>query len=160
MKILKQASNVEMILKADSLLQTRYVNFWVNRGPYDEMLSSGSFYSLNNKSIQEAIRKHYVDADNYVRTYQELNATAQDIEFNNEELYIVEVLKDRMNDQYPTLKGLDTTWITNQNSPQYLCFYRKSKFFKDSNGLKKRILNRFKESCEELAKKIETEISK
>ena len=82
MEMLSQASTVKTILKADSLLTTRWAVFRINRGTYDEMLNNGSFYSLNNKELREAIRKHFIYANNYVRSFQEMNANGQDIAYN------------------------------------------------------------------------------
>ena len=155
--ILKQASTVDMILKADSLLTTRWAVFRINRSTYDEMLNNGSFYSLNNKGLKQAIRKHFTYANNYLKSFQEINENGQDIAYN-ENLNIIDILEDRMNNEYPTLKGLDTTWITNQNSPQYLALYKKGKYFTKTNRLRKRMIGQFIGSCEELAKRIEIEI--
>ena len=78
-EILKHASSVKMLLKADSLLTTSWSVFRVNRNTYDEMLISGSFYSFKNKELQEAIRTHFIEANVYEKAFQEINANGQDI---------------------------------------------------------------------------------
>lgn len=155
MEILKQATSVEMILKADSLISTSWEVFRVNKSTYEEMLNNGSFYSLKNKKLKEAIRTHYIEANTYVKDFQEINENGQDITHNNEELYIIELFEDRMNDKDSNLKGLDTAWITNQNSPQYLAFHKKGKYFTSTNKIRRRMIANFILSCEELSEKIE-----
>ena len=160
MKILKNASSIQMILEADSLIDTSWEVFSVNRNTYDEMLNTGTFYTLKNKKLQEAIRTHFIEANTYVKDFQEINRNGQDIAHNNEELYIIELLEDRMNDKDFNIKGLDTTWITNQNSLQYLAFYKQGKYFTFTNKIRKEMIANFIDSCKELSEKIETELKK
>ena len=53
MNILQNASSVQMILEAYSLIGTRWEVFSVNRNTYDEMLNTGTFYTLKNKKLQD-----------------------------------------------------------------------------------------------------------
>jgi len=160
MNILQNASSVQMILEAYSLIGTRWEVFSVNRNTYDEMLNTGTFYTLKNKKLQDAIRTHFIEANTYVKDFQEMNSNGQDIAHNNEELYIIELLEDRMNDENFNIKGLDTTWINNQNSLQYLAFYKQGKYFTVTNKIRKEMIAKFIDSCEELSEKIQTELKK
>ncbi|GLU45218.1 DUF6090 family protein [Allomuricauda sp. NBRC 101325] len=158
MGILKDVATVEEFLQADSLISTRWEVFMVNKITYDEMLNNGSFYSLKNKTLQESIRTHFIQANNYVKDFEEINENGQDIAHNNEELFIVELLQDRKGERNSNAKELDTTWISDYNSPIYLTFYKKAKYFTNTNKLRRKMISRFIKSRNDLSAEIEIEL--
>lgn len=158
MELLKHPLDLDKFLKINSLVTTRWAVFRVNRNTYDEMLNSGSFYSLNNNKLQEDIRSHYTKANNYVKTFQEINENGQDITHSNEELFVIELIEDWVAEENNSLKDIDTSWINNPNSLTYQTFYKKAKFYTSTNILRKNRIEQFMESCQALSGKIEIEL--
>lgn len=158
LKLLKPPMDLKEFLKINDLVTTRWAVFRVNRNTYDEMLNSGSFYSLNNKALQEDIRTHYTIANNYAQSFREINENGQDIAHNNEEAYVIELLEDWSTEDTQSIKTIDTSWINDPNSLNFQAFYKKAKYYANTNRVKNSMIERFIEDCRALSQKIEDEL--
>ncbi|MFP4845474.1 DUF6090 family protein [Winogradskyella sp. PE311] len=155
--LLKNYSSIYQFKTIDSLLGTTWMTFQVTNSTYNEMLNNGSFYSLNNKILRSQIDDHYILLKRFESAFLEINRNGQDIR-NNKDISSLDLLIDRLREKPINLKGIDTNWIHNVNSKIYTGFYRKAKFYKSSSKTRKRLVNLFTESCNELIEAIDKEL--
>jgi ribosomal protein L16 Arg81 hydroxylase len=156
-EILKNMTLVKEFGVADSLLQGNWTTFDVYRSTYDEMINTGSFYTLSSKVLTEKINVHYKLAAKYECFYVEINRNGQNI-MNNENLSPLRILGDRWDKKSVDLKNIDTTWINNRNSKTYLAFYKKADFYVEIGRARGVFAKKFIESCEELIGTIDKEL--
>ena len=131
--LLTEDFRVSNFLTIDSLISTRWRAFPVGGSTYEEMKNNGSFYSLHNKELKKQIDQHYTTANSYASAFKEMNRNGQDI-FNNKDLNALEVLKYRLRQSPVNLKGIDTSWVHNPNSPIYQGVFKKAMHFKTTNS--------------------------
>jgi hypothetical protein len=158
-KILKHMTTVKEFGVADSLLRGNWTTFDVYRSTYDEMINTGSFYTLSSKVLTEKINVHYKLAAKYENNYLEINRNGQDI-MNNENLFPLGILRDRWDKKPVDLKKIDTTWINNPNSKTYLAFYKKADYYVDLGRTRGGFAKKFIESCETLIQDIDRELKR
>ena len=158
LNLLKNNPSIYEFKTIDSLIGTMWMTFQVTNSTYDEMLNNGSFYSLNDKALKSQIDEHYSLSKRYESAFLELNSTGQKITYNTD-IYPLEVLLDRLNQNPINLTGIDTTWIHHPNSKIYTGYFRKVKFFHSSSKTRKRLVKTFTNSCNNLIEQIDKELT-
>ncbi len=151
-------SSIKEFKEIDSLISTLWSTFNVNRSTYDEMLSTGSFYSLQNKTIRDLINTHYVRVEASQIAFSEMNSNGQDIN-NNANLFPLEILNDRLSKSPINLKNIDTTWIHNPNSKIYVTYYKKAKFYEQIHRYRRGIIATFMRQSDTLIKVLNKELN-
>ncbi len=150
-------SSIKEFKAIDSLISTYWSTFEVNRSTYDEMLSTGNFYLLQNKTIRDLINTHYVKAESYKVAFSEMNINGQEI-YNNANLFPLEILKDRLNKSPINLKDIDTNWIYNAKSKIYITYFKKVKFTEKLHGHRRNIITKFIKQSDTLINAINKEL--
>jgi hypothetical protein len=145
--------------KIDSLIRPYWAILNVNRNTFNEMLSNGSFYRIHNLILKEKISNHYWQSKLSENTFLDINSKGQDITFENKDLYPLEVLRDRLQLSPVKLKGIDTTWIHNLNSPIYTGFLTKARFYERTNETKLGHIKNIINSCKNLIEAIDVELN-
>ena len=158
LNLLKNNPSIYEFKTIDSLIGTMWMTFQVTNSTYDEMLNNGSFYSLNDKALKSQIDERYSLSKRYESAFLELNSTGQKITYNTD-IYPLEVLLDRLNQNPINLPGIDTTWIHHPNSKIYTGYFRKVKFFHSSSKTRKRLVKTFTNSCNNLIEQIDKELT-
>ena len=151
-------SSIKEFKEIDSLVSTLWSTFDVNKSTYDEMLGTGSFYSLQNKAIRDLINTYYVRAEGNQIAFSEMNSNGQDIN-NNANLFPLEILIDRLSKSPINLKNIDTTWIHNPNSKIYVAYYKKAKFYKQIHRYRRGIIATFMRQSDTLIKVLNKELN-
>ena len=59
LKLFHLAKTVKDIIRVDSLFSFQWDNLYINVSTYDEMINTGNFYTLKNKSLQKRIVNYY-----------------------------------------------------------------------------------------------------
>ena len=131
--LLTEDFRVSNFLTIDSLISTRWRAFPVGGSTYEEMKNNGSFYSLHNKELKKQIVQHYITANSYASAFKEMNSNGQAIT-NNKDLNALEVLRYLLRQSPVNLKGIDTSWVHNPNSPIYQGVFKKAMHFKTTNS--------------------------
>jgi len=150
-------SSIKEFKEIDSLIGTYWSTFDVNRSTYDEMLSTGSFYSLKNKTIRDLINIHYVKAESDKNAFSEMNSNNQEI-YNNPNLFPLVILKDRLSKSPINLKDIDTSWIHNPNSKIYITYFKKVKFTEKLHRHRRSIISNFIKQSETLIDALSEEL--
>ncbi|MDP5093474.1 MAG: DUF6090 family protein [Polaribacter sp.] len=93
---------------------------YINKNTYNEMINSGSMYSMKNKELQKEINKYYLLVEahrEYIRSVnsQQSILLEQDPAMHPVKLLIRQIKKPRID-----LKLIDTSWINNPKSATYL----------------------------------------
>lgn len=156
-ELFKNNPSIKDFKAIDSLIGTNWNTFEINRSTYDEMLNNGTFYSIQNKALKDEISNHYILAEGFENDFLEINSNGQDLAYNKD-IHPLEVLVDRLQQSSVKLKGIDTTWIHNPNSPIYNGFYRKAKYYETTNAVRRRQIKQFTASCENLINAINEEL--
>jgi len=115
-----KATTTQDVDSVSKLTQGRWNALYINDNTYNEMVSTGSVYSMKNQELQKNIIRYYllVDADkNYINLVNEMqdhlkNKTPQFLPF----ISLINQLRNPKID----IKRIDTSWINNPNSKTYL----------------------------------------
>lgn len=136
---LYQAKTINDIIIVDSLFNFKWRNLPVNRRTYDEMISTGSFYTLKNKILRNKISDyyHYVESQQYY--IEKINDQSQE-RIRNPELNSFHFLLNPNSIAHSDYNQIDTGWIGNVNSPTYLALIQ---FYITTQGT----VNRYRRSA-------------
>ena len=160
LKLFNNKTKVEDFIQIDTLVVTLLKVFPVTTSTYDEMLNTGKFYNLKNKTLKTKITQFYSQSNNYSVAFLEINKEVLKM-MNHPDLYKYELLIDRLKTKPIDLKEIDTTWIYNVNAPTYLAFYKKIKYIQDySNEERRELMGRQILVSKELVGFIEEELEK
>ncbi|MBC2846386.1 DUF6090 family protein [Winogradskyella flava] len=157
MTLLKNSPSIYEFKTIDSLVSTMWMTFQVTSSTYNEMLNNGSFYTLKNKTLKNQIDEHYSLAKRFDTAFLEINSNGQNISYNKD-IYPLELLLDRLNENPINLSDIDTSWIHNPNSKIYTGYFRKVEFYIHSSQVRIRLTNNFSKSCKRLIDTIDKEL--
>jgi hypothetical protein len=157
LRLFEEKPSLNRFMKINSLISPNWTTFRVNRSTYDEMLNNGTFYSLKNKQLKEQIREHYTEAQNSIAAFQEMNSNGQLISYKKE-LYIVDLLEDKLAKEKINIKGIDTSWIYNPSSPTYLSLYRKALYTNQTSTVRRLFIEDYIKNGDKLIEAIDKEL--
>ena len=155
--LLTEDFRVSNFLTTDSLISTRWRAFPVGGSTYEEMKNNGSFYSLHNKELKKQINEHYLKANSYASAFKEMNGMGQNI-FNNKDLNALEVLRYRLRQSPINLKGIDTSWVHNPNSPIYQGIFKRAMQFETTNRMRRGMIKVIIQSNNDIIESIDNEL--
>ncbi len=160
LKILNENPTVPDLIKMDTLIKTQFKIFPLTRSTYDEMLNTGKFYNLQNKTLKTKITQFYAEADNNVVSFTEINKGILAM-LNHPDLYTYDFLVTKLKTEPKKLVAIDTTWLHNVNSPTYLALYKKANYMQEySNTTRRDLIARQIIPCNELISLIDIELEK
>jgi hypothetical protein len=158
LKMFNNNPNVPDLIKIDSLIVTLLKVFPLTTSTYDEMLNTGKFYNLKNKTLKTNITEFYAQANNYSVAFIEINKEVLKM-LNHPNLYTYELLLSKLKTEPTNLKDIDTTWVHNVNSPTYLAFYKKANYIQEySNEARRDLMTSQIVVCKELIGLIDEEL--
>ena len=160
LELLLEAKSVKDILTLDSLIQFRWQGFAVNRKTYDEMLNTSGIYIIKNRDLLNNLSDHYALIETYQQNFREINEDSREY-YKASNLNAFDFIKRYSSRQSFDMTRLDTTWISNQNSPTYLALSRfYSHVINSVNGNKRRYITEILTNSKELVGEIERELRK
>jgi len=159
LQFFKKNLSIDDLKAIDTLVQTKYTTFPLTRTTYDEMLNTGKFYNLKNKSLRTQITNLYAKAEVHFQAFNEINKQTTQLQ-DNPSLNRLFLLKDRLKNTPSNLKEIDTTWLQNPNSPTFLAYFKLVQSLQyNSNKVRQRMLTTQIKTCEELITAIEKELN-
>ncbi|WP_235299575.1 DUF6090 family protein [Portibacter marinus] len=154
-----KANTVKDIDSVMQLSQTSWNELFFTSRTYDEMVNSGSMYTLDNEELQQRISAYYTSIYANQRYIREVNTSQRELFVQSKDMYPVFQLLSEFNDPNIGLKLLDTTWINNPNSSTYLAFSHYLNLSQsDNNQYRRRVFRRLLKQAEALKSKIYEEI--
>ena len=160
LELLLKAKSVKDILTLDSLIQYRWQSFAVSRKTYDEMLNTSGIYIITNRDLLNALSDHYALIETYQQNFREINEDSREY-YKASNLDPFDFIKRHYREQSFDVTRIDTTWISNHNSPTYLALSRfYSHVINAVNGNKRRYITEILTSSKELVAEIEHELRK
>ena len=159
LKILNDKPTVGDLIKMDTLINTRLKVFPLTRSTYDEMLNTGKFYNIQNKTLKTKTTQFYAEADNYVIAFTEINKGVL-AWLNHPDLYTYDSIISKLKTEPKILLAMDTTWLHNVNSPTYLALYKRANYIQEySNTTRRELIASQIILCKELIAFIDAELA-
>jgi hypothetical protein len=160
LELLLEAKSVKDIITLDSLIQYRWQSFAVSRKTYDEMLNTSGIYIITNRDLLNNLSDHYALIETYQQNFREINEDSREY-YKASNLDPFDFLKRHYREQSFDVTRIDTTWISNHNSPTYLALSRfYSHVINAVNGVKRRYITEILTSSKDLVAEIEQELRK
>lgn len=119
-----KAKTIKDIDSVYSLTYTSWIDLNINHNTYNEMVNTGSLYSLENDKLQKAIISYYlaVEADKYY--IHQVNDGQMTLIHGNKELRPFLFLMSQVYSKQLDLDRIDTSWLNNPNSETYIAVSR------------------------------------
>lgn len=120
LELFYKATTISDIDSVSSLSDARWNALYINNNTYNEMVSTGSMYSMKNRELQKNIIRYYllVDADkNYINL---VNQGQDHLKNKTPQLLPYLSLMNQLRNPSIDIGRIDTSWINNPNSPTYL----------------------------------------
>ena len=155
-----QAKTIQDILIADSLFSFKWNDLPIHTSTYDEMLNTGSFYTLNNKNLQDRISKYYSLIESFQYYIKQVNIELQELS-RNPNLLPCWFIMETINRDCLHYNEIDTSWIGNVNSPTFLAlnnFYLSTQ--RNCNTYRRKVIQIVLSDSNELVNEIEKELDK
>ena len=118
-----KAKTVKDIIAMDSIDITEWRVLVIKKDTYNEMLNTGSLYTIKNESLKNKIADYYNGVEEFQHAFRTINTALFNHEFNSEMLPY-QFMKAQFENQQIDLNLIDTSWINNPNSPTYLALNR------------------------------------
>ena len=93
---------------------------YISRNTYNEMINSGSMYTMKNKELQKKINKYYGLVEAHIEYIRNVNNSQNKIWEEDPAMYPAKLLMKQLRNPKIDIKLLDTAWINNPNSATYL----------------------------------------
>ncbi|MBO0341059.1 DUF6090 family protein [Flagellimonas profundi] len=155
-----EAESVKDMLTLDSLIQFRWQSFAVNRKTYDEMINTSGIYIITNRDLLNDLSDHYALIELYQQNFREINEDSREY-YKASNLDHFDFIKRHYGDRSFDVTSIDTTWISNHNSPTYLALSRfYSHVINAVNGVQRRYITEILSNSKELVAEIELELRK
>jgi hypothetical protein len=160
LELLLEAKSVKDILALDSLIKFRWQSFAVNRKTYDEMLNTSGIYIITNRDLLNDLSDHYALIETYQQNFREINEDSREY-YKASNLDPFAFIKRHYREHSFDVTGIDTTWISNHNSPTYLALSRFYTHVIDGvTGNKRSYITEILTNSEEMVAEIEQELRK
>jgi len=153
------AKNINDIESVSKLTTQLWDDLYINQNTYNEMINSGSLYSIKNKSLKKRIIKYYLDADSDKYYIREVSKEQSHLYVKTSEMNPYKLLVSQMNNPRINRNSIDTTWINNPKSPTYLAVSRYLERNQDYNiNYRREVYSRNIIAAEKLVSKIDEEL--
>lgn len=150
-----KAKSVNDILFIDSLFSSQWNDLRINKSVYQEMLSTGSIYTLKNKVLKDKLTNYYSFIESHQYYIKEVNTISTQLR-NNEHLLPLHLITSKRNTQ----GKLNVKWITDPNSKTYLALYKFYTYTQNnSNTYRRTIFERVLNRSQDLVNEIDDELS-
>ncbi|MFY9242464.1 MAG: DUF6090 family protein [Polaribacter sp.] len=110
--------------KEIDLVFTLTDGFWnelsIQRNTFNQMINSGSLYTMQNKNLQKQINKYYSSVEAHIEYIRGVNLMLSNLWEQNPDIYPAKFLISQLKKPQVDLKKIDTTWIQNPKSATYL----------------------------------------
>jgi len=151
-----EAKTKEDILFVDSLFSSQWNDLRINKSVYQEMLSTGSIYTLKNKDLQDRLTNYYSFIESHQYYIKEVNEISSKLR-NSEHLFPLNLL---LNSNKFNLKDVDTRWIGDTKSSTYLALYKFYTYTQNNSNIYRRtIFKRVLTRSQDLINEIEAELA-
>ena len=118
-----EATTIQDIRKVDSLTGIQWNDLYIKRNTYDEMLNTGSLYTMKNKVLQSSVSKYYVNMEAnqyYIKAVIQWHSQ----QYNLPVMHPYFLLLNQLNSPKMEVNILDTNWIVDPNSPTHLAVFK------------------------------------
>ena len=162
----KAKLTINLFYKAKSVkdfIEIEEISTWrdlrIKRDTYNEMLNTGSLYTIKNESLKNKIADYYNGVEEFQHAFRTINTALFNHEFNSEMLPYQFMIAQFESPQID-LNLIDTSWINNPNSSTYLALNRnltanQNYSNKDRRRMFSIILTRANELTNEISKELE-----
>ncbi len=120
------AKNYNDLLLVDSLFTFQWSDWEISRSVYEEMLNTGSLYTLKNDKLKDRIANYYTLIESRVYALKKINDVSIKLS-ENTVLYQLELLRNSNGAYNGKLKD---AWIGDPNSSEFMLLY---KFYRFTN---------------------------
>ena len=160
LKLLLQVKSMRDLMTLDSLIQYRWGNIGVNRKTYDEMLNTSGIYIIQNKVLLNRLVEYYELIERYQQFLREIGEDSREY-FKSSNLDAFAFIKRHHSNPLFDISSIDTSWISNPNSPTYLALSRFYSHAIDAvTGNRRSYITEILTNGKELVAEIEHELSK
>ncbi|PIX10130.1 MAG: hypothetical protein COZ75_03215 [Flavobacteriaceae bacterium CG_4_8_14_3_um_filter_34_10] len=115
-----KAKTIKDIDSVFSLTSGLWNELFINRNTYNEMINSGSMYTMKNKELQKRINKYYNLVEAHIEYIRSVNSSQGKIWEHDPALYPAKLLEKQLRHPRIDIKSIDTAWINNPKSATYL----------------------------------------
>jgi len=151
-----QAKNFQDLLEVDSLFTYELGDLKMSRTVYDEMLNTGSIYTLKNDILKKKIADYYTAIESIEYIIKEIDATSTELSDNHASRQLI--LISRSNGVFTN--KIKDTWIGDPNHPEYLALHQFYIFTQtNTNITRRRFYKYILYEGKELLKEIEKELN-
>ena len=154
----KTVKDIDSVLK---LINARWNVLYMNNNTYNEMINTGSMYSLKNKTLQQLITRYYLTAEADKSYIKIVNQGQTELFNRSPDMYPFQFLVERYRNSTIDIKRIDTSWINNPNSKTYLAIYKYLSLNQSTNNTYRRSvyqrnIKRAKKLLKEVNKELES----
>ena len=136
-KLFYKAKTIKDIDSVHSLTHINLDEMIINHYTYDEMVNLGIGHSMKNKELQKSMADYYLNAD-YFRIYiNQINNQAYKMLYSSE-IHPYILLTSQIENPQIELKLIDTSWISNPNSPTFTAVLQTLKYCQRQNNIYRR----------------------
>ncbi len=154
-----KARTIKDIDSVFSLTSPLWNELYINQNTYNEMINSGSMYTMKNKELQKRINKYYNLVEAHIEYVRSVNSSQNKIWNEDPALYPAQLLMRQLRNPRIDLKSIDTSWINNPKSATYLSLENAlNSNQNDSNGYRREVFRRILTAGNELNAAITTEL--
>ena len=118
-KLFYKSQNIKDIDTVSQFTKQLWNDFAINKNTYNEMVSSGDMYKIENKPLQRNIVKYYLYADERRYYIREIIKELSHLSVKTPDINQYKFLVSQLNDPQVDLNAIDTTWINKPSSPTY-----------------------------------------
>ncbi|MBK8390276.1 MAG: hypothetical protein IPL23_13785 [Saprospiraceae bacterium] len=122
LKLIYKAKTIEDIKAVSSLTAGLWNELFINKNTYNEMINSGSMYTMKSKELQKKINKYYNLVEAHVEYIRSVNDEQSALWTLEPSMYPAKFLLSQLENPRMDIKQIDTTWINNPKSATYLAF--------------------------------------
>lgn len=152
-----EAKTVQDILFVDSLFSSQWNDLRINKSVYQEMLSTGSIYTLKNKALQDKLTNYYSFIESHQYYIKEVNEISTQLR-NSEHLFSLHLL---LNSEKIDTQKLETSWIGDTSSKTYLALHKFYTYTQSNSNIYRRtIFKRVLTRSQDLVNEIDDELNK
>jgi len=151
---------VNDLMEIQQHFNSQWNNLRLTMTTYEEMVNTGSMYTLENKLLQKHISNYYAFVKSMQYVIQEMNKTTSELLFLNNEMFRASYLDKNYKKEWFQTQHVDTSWINDPNSTTYLTKYRFLDFSLETDKDKRNIYQGVIGRGSELLTKIQEELNK
>ncbi len=153
-----QVKTVQDLLTVNEMFRSQWYDLRFTTSTYDEMINTGSIYTLKNKNLQKQISDYYTFVEAWQSVIEKINNVNSELLFQNPNLAPYSYLTQHYEQDWFDIKKIDISWINDPNSPTYLALDRFYTFSQESNKDRQQIFQITLKQGQGLITEIEKEL--